>query len=153
MRNDGSRCPILWSLSGNGPFPGVIDLYGTGGGLPEYRACLLSNYGFAVLALAFYGYEDLPKEMKEFNLEYFEEAVNYMLQHNQVGLDIDTASLQGIVITQLLSACRCGKAVVFRIAALFKSTVNNSFHILNSHYSGSLADNSCSSFCTGQVTQ
>lgn len=84
MRNDGSRCPILWSLSGNGPFPGAIDLYGTGGGLPEYRACLLSNYGFAVLALAFYGYEDLPKEMKEFNLEYFEEAVNYMLQHNQV---------------------------------------------------------------------
>ena len=128
----------MWSLSGNGPFPGVIDLYGTGGGLPEYRACLLSNYGFAVLALAFYGYEDLPKEMKEFN---------------QVGLDIDTASLQGIVISQLLSACRCGKAVVFRIAALFKSTVNNSFHILNSHYSGSLADNSHSSFCTGQVTQ
>ncbi|XP_040529704.1 acyl-coenzyme A thioesterase 1 isoform X1 [Gallus gallus] len=74
----------LFLPPGNGPFPGVIDLYGTGGGLPEYRACLLSNYGFAVLALAFYGYEDLPKEMKEFNLEYFEEAVNYMLQHNQV---------------------------------------------------------------------
>lgn len=91
MRNDGSSCPILWPLSGNGPFPGVIDLYGTGGGLPEYRACLLANYGFAVLALAFYGYEDLPKEMKEINLEYFEEAVNYMLQHKQVGIDTDTA--------------------------------------------------------------
>lgn len=91
MRNDGSSCPILWPLSGNSPFPGVIDLYGTGGGLPEYRACLLANYGFAVLALAFYGYEDLPKEMKEINLEYFEEAVNYMLQHKQVGIDTDTA--------------------------------------------------------------
>ncbi|OXB72984.1 UNVERIFIED_CONTAM: hypothetical protein H355_005240 [Colinus virginianus] len=74
----------LFLPPGNGPFPGVIDLYGTGGGLPEYRACLLANNGFAVLALAFYSYEDLPKEMKEFNLEYFEEAVNYMLQHNQV---------------------------------------------------------------------
>lgn len=135
MRNDGSRCPISWSLSGNGPFPGVIDLYGTGGGLPEYRACLLANYGFAVLALAFYGYEDLPKEMKEINLEYFEEAVNYMLQHDQVGIGTDTASLQGTVINQLLSACKWGKAVVFRIASLFKSTENSSFHILNSRYS------------------
>ncbi|XP_068254341.1 acyl-coenzyme A thioesterase 1-like [Nyctibius grandis] len=74
----------LFLPPGSGPFPGVIDLYGTGGGLPEYRACLLANYGFAVLALAFYSYEDLPKEMKEFHLEYFEEAVNYMLRHTQV---------------------------------------------------------------------
>ncbi|XP_051477791.1 acyl-coenzyme A thioesterase 1-like isoform X1 [Apus apus] len=74
----------LFLPPGKGPFPGIIDLYGTGGGLPEYRACLLANYGFAVLALAFYSYDDLPKEMKEFHLEYFEEAVNYMLQHAQV---------------------------------------------------------------------
>lgn len=67
-------------------------MYGLGGGLPEYRACLLANYGFAVLALAYYGYEDLPKQMKELHLEYFEEAVNYMLQHAQVGLFIDTAT-------------------------------------------------------------
>ncbi|CAM4686956.1 acyl-coenzyme A thioesterase 1-like isoform X1 [Lepidochelys kempii] len=68
----------------DGPFPGIIDLYGTGGGLPEYRASLLANHGFATLALAYYGYEDLPKDMREFHLEYFEEAVNYMLQHSQV---------------------------------------------------------------------
>ncbi|XP_015485383.1 acyl-coenzyme A thioesterase 1-like [Parus major] len=74
----------LFLPPGSGPFPGIIDLYGTGGGLPEYRACLLANHGFAVLALAFYSYEDLPKGMKEFHLEYFEEAVNYMLQHTQV---------------------------------------------------------------------
>ncbi|XP_032840644.2 acyl-coenzyme A thioesterase 1 [Tyto alba] len=74
----------LFLPRGNGPFPGIIDLYGTGGGLPEYRACLLANYGFAVLALAFYRYEDLPRDMKELDLEYFEEAINYMLQHTQV---------------------------------------------------------------------
>ncbi|XP_039392511.1 acyl-coenzyme A thioesterase 1-like isoform X2 [Mauremys reevesii] len=68
----------------DGPFPGIIDIYGTGGGLPEYRASLLANHGFATLALAYYSYEDLPKDMKEFHLEYFEEAVNYMLQHSQV---------------------------------------------------------------------
>uniref|UniRef100_A0A663MRL3 Acyl-CoA thioesterase 1 n=2 Tax=Athene cunicularia TaxID=194338 RepID=A0A663MRL3_ATHCN len=74
----------LFLPPGNGPFPGIIDLYGTGGGLPEYRACLLANHGFAVLALAFYSYDDLPKDMNELHLEYFEEAVNYMLQHTQV---------------------------------------------------------------------
>lgn len=68
-------------------------MYGTGGGLPEYRACLLANHGFAVLALAFYSYEDLPKAMKEFHLEYFEEAVNYMLQHPQVGWFVVELSL------------------------------------------------------------
>ncbi|XP_069494873.1 acyl-coenzyme A thioesterase 1-like [Ambystoma mexicanum] len=69
---------------GVGPFPGIIDIYGTGGGLPEYRASLLASRGFATLALAYYGYEDLPKQMKEFHLEYFEDAVNYMLGHPQV---------------------------------------------------------------------
>uniref|UniRef100_K7FSA7 Acyl-coenzyme A thioesterase 1 n=1 Tax=Pelodiscus sinensis TaxID=13735 RepID=K7FSA7_PELSI len=74
----------LFLPPGDSPFPGIIDLYGTGGGLPEYRASLLANHGFATLALAYYGYEDLPRDMKEFHLEYFEEAVNYMLQHSQV---------------------------------------------------------------------
>uniref|UniRef100_A0A8C5IE52 BAAT/Acyl-CoA thioester hydrolase C-terminal domain-containing protein n=1 Tax=Junco hyemalis TaxID=40217 RepID=A0A8C5IE52_JUNHY len=36
------------------------------------------------LALAYYQFEDLPQEPKELHLEYFEEAVNYMLQHPQV---------------------------------------------------------------------
>ncbi|XP_010224569.1 PREDICTED: acyl-coenzyme A thioesterase 1-like [Tinamus guttatus] len=74
----------LFLPPGDGPFPGIIDLYGVGGGLPEYRACLLANHGFAVLALAYYGYEDLPKNMAEFHLEYFEEAKDFLLQHKQV---------------------------------------------------------------------
>lgn len=119
----------MWSLAGNGPFPGIIDLYGTGGGLPEYRACLLANYGFSVLALAFYGYEDLPKEMKEFCLEYFEEAVNYMLQHTQVGLFTDTLSLEGTLISQVLSDCRWGRAAVLEIASPFKLAVINLFYL------------------------
>ncbi|XP_072284046.1 acyl-coenzyme A thioesterase 1-like isoform X2 [Pyxicephalus adspersus] len=36
------------------------------------------------MALAYYNYENLPKQMKDFRLEYFEEAVNYMLQHPKV---------------------------------------------------------------------
>ncbi|CAO2586863.1 Acyl-coenzyme A thioesterase 1 [Lemmus lemmus] len=74
----------LFLPPGNGPFPGIIDLFGVGGGLLEYRASLLAGKGFAVLALAYYNYDDLPKNMAIFHLEYFEEAVNYLLSHPQV---------------------------------------------------------------------
>lgn len=69
---------------GQGPFPGIIDVYGVGGGLLEYRASLLAGHGFATLALAFYGFEDLPKEFNVIEVDYFEEAVCYMLQHPKV---------------------------------------------------------------------
>ncbi|XP_004681767.2 PREDICTED: acyl-coenzyme A thioesterase 2, mitochondrial [Condylura cristata] len=67
-----------------GPFPGIVDIFGAGGGLPEYRASLLAGKGFAVMALAYYRYEDLPKDLNNLHLEYFEEAVNYLLNHPQV---------------------------------------------------------------------
>ncbi|XP_076407161.1 acyl-coenzyme A thioesterase 5-like isoform X1 [Peromyscus maniculatus bairdii] len=74
----------LFLPPGNGPFPGIIDIFGLGGGLLEYRASLLAGKGFAVLALAYYKYDDLPKSVKTLHLEYFEEAVNYLLRHPQV---------------------------------------------------------------------
>ncbi|XP_057586410.1 acyl-coenzyme A thioesterase 1-like [Hippopotamus amphibius kiboko] len=67
-----------------GPFPGIVDISGAGGGLPEYRASLLAGKGFAVMSLAYYNYEDLPKGIENLHLEYFEEAVNYLLHHPQV---------------------------------------------------------------------
>uniref|UniRef100_A0ACB8FMR5 Acyl-coenzyme A thioesterase 2, mitochondrial n=2 Tax=Sphaerodactylus townsendi TaxID=933632 RepID=A0ACB8FMR5_9SAUR len=92
LRDGVRRIPIregriratLFLPPGDDTFPGIIDISGAGGGLPEYRACLMANHGFAMLALAYYGYEDLPKDMKEFHLEYFEEAVNYMLKHPKI---------------------------------------------------------------------
>jgi hypothetical protein len=63
-----------------------VDLFGVGGGLMEYRASLLAGKGFAVMALAYYNYDDLPKDMDILHLEYFEEAVNYLLNHPQVAV-------------------------------------------------------------------
>ncbi|NXP54766.1 ACOT5 thioesterase, partial [Heliornis fulica] len=74
----------LFLPPGEGTFPGIIDIHGYMGGLFEHRASLLANHGFATLALAYFKYEDLPQEPTELHLEYFEEAVNYMLQHPQV---------------------------------------------------------------------
>lgn len=71
---------------GKGPFPGIVDLYTLGGGLTEPRASLLANKGFVVLALAYYGYQDLPKNPKIFDLEYFEEAVTYLRRQPEVSI-------------------------------------------------------------------
>uniref|UniRef100_A0A480S6E5 Acyl-coenzyme A thioesterase 4 n=1 Tax=Sus scrofa TaxID=9823 RepID=A0A480S6E5_PIG len=74
----------LFLPPGPGPFPGIIDIFGMGGGLLEYRASLLAGHGFATLALAYYDFEDLPKKFDAIHLDYFEEALCYMLQHTQV---------------------------------------------------------------------
>ncbi|XP_076979111.1 peroxisomal succinyl-coenzyme A thioesterase-like [Tamandua tetradactyla] len=74
----------LFLPPGHGPFPGIIDIFGIGGGLLEYRASLLAGHGFATLALAYYDFEDLPKKLNSLQMEYFEEALSYMLQHPQV---------------------------------------------------------------------
>ncbi|KAG8512223.1 Acyl-coenzyme A amino acid N-acyltransferase 1 [Galemys pyrenaicus] len=74
----------LFLPPGEGPFPGVIDLFGGVGGLVECRAGLLASHGFAALALAYFAYEDLPSELTEVDLDYFEEATNFLLSHPKV---------------------------------------------------------------------
>ncbi|XP_048194188.1 bile acid-CoA:amino acid N-acyltransferase-like [Perognathus longimembris pacificus] len=74
----------LFLPPGEGQFPGVIDLFGGIGGLIEFRASLLASHGFAALALAYHGYEDLPFPLEKVDLEYFEEAANLLLRHPKV---------------------------------------------------------------------
>lgn len=71
-------------IAGPGPFPGLIDLYGSGGGLVEYRASLLASRGFATLALAYMSFEDIPAMPEILELSYFEEAVNFLRKQQQV---------------------------------------------------------------------
>ena len=63
-----------------------MDLYTFGGRLTEPRASLLANKGFVVLALAYLGYEDLPKKPKKLDLEYFDEAVTYLRRQPEVSV-------------------------------------------------------------------
>ncbi|KAM4690624.1 acyl-coenzyme A thioesterase 2, mitochondrial-like isoform 2-T2 [Rhinophrynus dorsalis] len=71
----------LFLPPGEGPFPGVIDMFGDEGGLVEYRSSLLASRGFASLALPYFAFEDLPPAMTEFHLEYFEEAAKFLALH------------------------------------------------------------------------
>ncbi|XP_078586105.1 bile acid-CoA:amino acid N-acyltransferase-like [Branchiostoma floridae x Branchiostoma japonicum] len=64
----------LFLPPGEGPFAGVLDIFGSTGGLPEYRAALLASRGFAALALPYFGYDDLPNYISDIDLDYFEVA-------------------------------------------------------------------------------
>ena len=60
-------------------YPGIIDLYGTTGGLLESRAALLASHGFATFALAYFNYDDLPEGLEPIELEYFEVSTRYQI--------------------------------------------------------------------------
>ncbi|KAM9305568.1 acyl-coenzyme A amino acid N-acyltransferase 2-like [Gastrophryne carolinensis] len=81
---EGSVRGTIFFPTGEGTYPGIIDMYGGGGGLAEYRASLLASRKFVVFALAYFGYEDLQPSFQNLHLEYFEQAANLLLSHPKV---------------------------------------------------------------------
>lgn len=59
-RNESAASSERWFPAGPGPFPAMLDLWGMGGGLVEYRAALLASRGYASLSLAYKGHKELP---------------------------------------------------------------------------------------------
>ncbi|KAL7646589.1 UNVERIFIED_CONTAM: hypothetical protein RMT77_001840 [Armadillidium vulgare] len=92
MAEKATRIPVregrlrgtLFIPEGEGPFPGVIDVFGVAGGLLEYRSAQLASRGIASLTLAYFAFEDLPKKMEEVDLSYFEEGVDFLLSHPKI---------------------------------------------------------------------
>ncbi|XP_072220211.1 acyl-coenzyme A thioesterase 3-like isoform X2 [Leuresthes tenuis] len=82
---DGNIRGVLFTPPGGGPFPAVLDLYTFGGGLSEKRASLLASRGFLVLTVALYGHGDLPKNITEIHLDYFEEAIEFLKKQDKIG--------------------------------------------------------------------
>ncbi|XP_076407156.1 acyl-coenzyme A thioesterase 2, mitochondrial-like isoform X2 [Peromyscus maniculatus bairdii] len=107
-----------------GPYPGIVDLFGVGGGLLEYRASLLAGKGFAVMALAYYNYDDLPKGMETMRIEYFEEAVNYLLSHPEVKgpgvglLGISKGGELGLAMASFLKGIKAAVIINGSVAAV-----------------------------------
>ncbi|XP_053139002.1 acyl-coenzyme A thioesterase 1-like [Hemicordylus capensis] len=81
---EGRLKATLFLPAGPGPFPGLIDLYGSGGGLVEYRASLLASRGFVTLAVAYLAFADLPAFPEFIELDYFGEAVEFLKKQQQV---------------------------------------------------------------------
>ena len=90
-------------------------MFGSHGGLLEFRAALLASHGFTVLALAFFGYKDLPKSFKDLDIEYFVEAIEWLASHDRVyqnGIGIVGVSFGAQMALQLAVECPRIAAVV-----------------------------------------
>lgn len=74
----------LYLPAGPGPFPGVIVLNGSGGGMNRLIAPLLASRGYAVLALAYFAVEGLPATLDDIPLEYFGRAFQWFQNQQEV---------------------------------------------------------------------
>jgi dienelactone hydrolase len=77
----------LFSPPGKDRHPGVLVLGGSEGGMPSRRAAWLASHGFAALALAYFRYDDLPKELAGIPLEYFGRALTWMANRPEIASD------------------------------------------------------------------
>lgn len=108
LEQDGLR-GFLYYPAERGPFPGVIILGGSEGGLFEGWARALAANGFAALTLAWFGYPGVPEELVEIPLEYFDRAAAWMKAQPKVkagGLGLMGGSKGGEAA--LLAASRNG---------------------------------------------
>lgn len=71
----------LFLPPGNGPFPTVLVLAGSGGGYPDRQAALLASHGLAAVSLAYFGVQGLPDDLRDIPLEYFEQALAWIADH------------------------------------------------------------------------
>lgn len=46
-------------------------MFGTAGGILEFRSALLASRGFACLCLPYFRYEDLTENLSDLDLDYF----------------------------------------------------------------------------------
>ena len=76
----------LFASTGATNAPGVVVLGGSdGGNLYEFVAALLAAHDIAALALAYFAYDDLPKDLVGLSIEYFAEAVQWLRKRPEVG--------------------------------------------------------------------
>ncbi|XP_015242437.1 PREDICTED: acyl-coenzyme A thioesterase 1-like [Cyprinodon variegatus] len=113
---EGNIRGVLFTPTGEGPFPALLDLYTFGGGLSEKRAALLASRGFLVLTVALYGHDDMPRNIKEVHLDYFEETLNFLQKHKKAdskGVGVLSLSKSGDLALSVASYLTGVKAVVW----------------------------------------
>lgn len=77
VRTDG-LVGTLFRPAGPGPFPTIIVLNGSGGGVNEHRAALYAERGIQAFALGYFRAEGLPRYISRTPLEYFERGIDYV---------------------------------------------------------------------------
>lgn len=93
--HEGDLVGIFGTPEGRGPYPGVLALGGSEGGIPEYFLPLLVSEGFACLALAHFGTPGTQRTLVEVPLERVERGLRWMLAQSAVAAQDDRLALVG----------------------------------------------------------
>ncbi|HTX14445.1 MAG TPA: acyl-CoA thioester hydrolase/BAAT C-terminal domain-containing protein [Candidatus Baltobacteraceae bacterium] len=64
--------------------PAVLVVGGSEGGVPVEKAVWLASHGYAALALAYFRYENLPPDLEAIPLEYFGNAISWLMQQPEI---------------------------------------------------------------------
>jgi dienelactone hydrolase len=118
--HDGPLRGLFFIPPGNGPHPGILVLGGSEGGMPARRAAWFASHGYAALALAYFRFEDLPRELAGIPLEYFGQAFIWMASRPEIDprrLAVTGGSRGGELALQLGSMYNDIKAVVAFVPA------------------------------------
>ncbi len=103
-----------------GPYPAVVVLGGSEGGLPLRNAAWLASHGYAALALAYFRYDNLPQRLEAIPLEYFGQALSWMASRPEIDanhIGVMGVSRGGELALQLGSMYPQIKAVVAFVPA------------------------------------
>lgn len=118
--HDSALRGILFAPPGNGPHPAILVLGGSEGGAPSRRAAWFASYGYAALALAYFRFDDLPRELRGIPLEYFGQALDWMAHRPEIDpsrIAVSGGSRGGELALQIGSMYPIIKAVVAYVPA------------------------------------
>ena len=103
----------------------MINLFGGVAGTLEYKAALFASHGFAALALSYFGIDGLPNDWIKLEMEYFENAVDFMKSHANVNSDrgigvvgVCKGGQIALAMADCLSDINCVVAINCGIAAI-----------------------------------
>jgi dienelactone hydrolase len=118
--HEGALRGILFVPPGGIAHPGILVVGGSEGGLPARRAAWFASHGYTALALAYFRYDDLPRELLGIPLEYFGQALEWMSRRREIIPDriaVSGTSRGGELALQLGSMYTGIKAVVAYVPA------------------------------------
>ncbi|XP_066579567.1 acyl-coenzyme A thioesterase 1 isoform X2 [Amia ocellicauda] len=145
IRQGGVR-GTLFVPPGPGPFPAVLDMWGGGGGLVEYRSALLASHGYASLALEYLSHSEGQNAWASQSLEeqYFETAFTILKDHPRVasdrmallGLSFGSSIALRLTVYSKVVNPRCLVCISGSHVQLVGNSISNSFHEFNMNING-----------------
>jgi dienelactone hydrolase len=83
-RLEGEIHGVAFTPAGAGPFPAVLVLGGSEGGIPADKAAWLASHGYFALALAYFRVKGLPEMLENIPLEYFGKGLSWLKEQPNV---------------------------------------------------------------------